>query len=81
MFSERHLGPRKQEMEEMLDTLGVNSLKELISLAIPASIIKDMSDGNRYDLLIAAIAALSLIFVIMLLITRAVIASAASSRL
>ena len=41
LFSERHLGPRKQEMEEMLDTLGVNSLKELISLAIPASIIKD----------------------------------------
>ncbi len=41
LFSERHLGPRKQEIEEMLETLGVNSLKELISLTIPASIIKD----------------------------------------
>jgi len=36
-FSERHLGPRKPEMKEMLETIGVNSLEELIRLTIPAS--------------------------------------------
>ena len=36
-----------------------------------ASVFKDMEDGNAYDLLIAGIAALTLIFIIMLLITRA----------
>ena len=35
-----------------------------------------MSDGNNYDLLIAAIASLCLIFIIMLIITRSVVASA-----
>jgi RND superfamily putative drug exporter len=41
-----------------------------------ASVYKDMEDGNRYDLLIAGIAALTLIFIIMLLITRSVVAAA-----
>jgi len=40
-FSERHLGPRKPEMKEMLETIGVNSLEELIRLTIPASILKN----------------------------------------
>jgi RND superfamily putative drug exporter len=40
-----------------------------------ASVFKDMRDGNSYDLLIAGIAALSLIFIIMLLITRSIIAA------
>ena len=35
----------------------------------------DMHDGAQYDLLIAAIAAVALIFVIMLLITRALVAA------
>ena len=35
-----------------------------------ASTFKDMQEGNKYDLLIAGIAALALIFIIMLLITR-----------
>ena len=47
-----------------------------IYLAGTAATFKDMSDANTYDLLIAGIASLVLIFVIMLLITRAVIASA-----
>ncbi len=46
-----------------------------IYMAGTASMFKDMSDGNRYDLLIAAIAALSLIFIIMLIITRAFVAA------
>jgi putative drug exporter of the RND superfamily len=40
-----------------------------------ASVFKDMRDGNSYDLMIAGIAALSLIFIIMLLITRSIIAA------
>ncbi|MDX1887082.1 MMPL family transporter [Mycolicibacterium sp. 120270] len=41
-----------------------------------AATYKDLADGNNYDLVIAAIAALALIFIIMLLITRAIVASA-----
>jgi RND superfamily putative drug exporter len=41
-----------------------------------ASTFKDMQDGNKYDLLIAGVAALTLIFIIMLLITRSVVAAA-----
>ncbi|KMO83184.1 Membrane transport protein mmpL8 [Mycolicibacterium chubuense] len=41
-----------------------------------AATFKDMKDGNNYDLLIAGIAALALIFIIMLILTRAVVASA-----
>ena len=41
-----------------------------------ASVYKDMEDGNAYDLVIAGIAALTLIFIIMLLITRSVVAAA-----
>jgi RND superfamily putative drug exporter len=40
-----------------------------------ASTFKDMEDGNKYDLLIAGVAALTLIFIIMLLITRSVVAA------
>ena len=47
-----------------------------IYLAGTAAVFKDMSDGNNYDLLIAAIASLCLIFIIMLIITRSVVASA-----
>ena len=47
-----------------------------IYLAGTASVFKDMSDGSNYDLLIAGIAALALIFIIMLIITRSVVAAA-----
>ncbi len=47
-----------------------------IYLGGTASMFKDLSEGNAYDLLIAGIAALALIFVIMLIITRSVVASA-----
>ena len=40
-----------------------------------AAIFKDMEDGNFYDLIIAGIAALALIFIIMLIITRSVVAA------
>ncbi|MEX0579612.1 MAG: MMPL family transporter [Mycobacterium sp.] len=47
-----------------------------IYLGGTASMFKDLSVGNSYDLMIAGIAALALIFGIMLIITRSVIASA-----
>ncbi|ORB63631.1 RND family transporter [Mycolicibacterium tusciae] len=47
-----------------------------IYLGGTAASFKDMQDGNNYDLMIAAILALALIFTIMLIITRAVVAAA-----
>ncbi|MCH9701795.1 MAG: MMPL family transporter, partial [Actinomycetia bacterium] len=47
-----------------------------IYLGGTAAMFKDMSTGNTYDLLIAGIAALALIFGIMLVITRSVVAAA-----
>jgi putative drug exporter of the RND superfamily len=41
-----------------------------------AATYADMQEGNNYDLLIAGIAALGLIFIIMLILTRAIVASA-----
>jgi putative drug exporter of the RND superfamily len=40
-----------------------------------ASTFKDMQEGNKYDLMIAGVAALTLIFIIMLVITRSLIAA------
>ncbi|WP_333891513.1 MMPL family transporter [Mycolicibacterium gadium] len=47
-----------------------------IYLGGTAATYKDMRDGARYDLLIAGLSAAALIFIIMLLITRSVVASA-----
>jgi putative drug exporter of the RND superfamily len=47
-----------------------------IYLTGTASVFKDMQEGNNYDLLIAAISAITLIFIIMLLITRSLVAAA-----
>ncbi|HEV7853077.1 MAG TPA: MMPL family transporter, partial [Mycobacterium sp.] len=47
-----------------------------IYLAGTASTYKDMAAGSNFDLLIAGIASLCLIFIIMLLLTRAVVAAA-----
>ena len=46
-----------------------------IYLGGTAATFKDMRDGSNYDLVIAAVSALCLIFVIMLIITRAAIAA------
>lgn len=47
-----------------------------IYLAGTAASFKDLQDGANYDLLIAGVAALSLIFVIMLILTGSVVAAA-----
>ena len=46
-----------------------------ISLGGTAATFKDMADGSKYDLLIAGIASICLIFLIMLIITRSLVAA------
>ncbi|MCX2933892.1 RND family transporter [Mycobacterium sp. CVI_P3] len=59
--------------EEALKTTPLQGSK--ISIAGTAATFKDFSDGSKYDLLIAAVGALCLIFIIMLIITRSLIAA------
>jgi len=40
LFSQRHLGPRPSEITEMLETIGVESLDELVSRTIPKAILR-----------------------------------------
>ncbi|WP_231614201.1 RND family transporter [Mycobacterium nebraskense] len=58
----------KAAAEEALKTTPLESAK--ISLGGTAAVFKDISDGAKYDLMIAAISSLCLIFIIMLVITR-----------
>jgi putative drug exporter of the RND superfamily len=68
-----HVDPIKAAAREAIK--GTPMARGKISLAGTAATYKDMRDGSNYDLLIAGIAALCLIFVIMLIITRSVIAA------
>ena len=38
MFENRHIGPRPEDIETMLETIGCSSLDELIDQTVPASI-------------------------------------------
>ncbi len=68
-----HIDGIKQAAKEAIKGTPLEGSK--IYLAGTAATFKDMSDGSTYDLMIAAIAALALIFIIMLIITRAVVAA------
>jgi RND superfamily putative drug exporter len=68
-----HVDPIKDAAREAIK--GTPLARATISLAGTAATYKDMRDGSNYDLLIAGMAALSLIFVIMLIITRSLIAA------
>lgn len=37
-FKSRHIGPRAEEIQQMLDTIGVNSIEELIEKTVPTNI-------------------------------------------
>ncbi len=63
----------KRAAEEALK--GTPLANATVHLAGSASTFKDWQDGSRYDLLIAGIAALCLIFMIMLIITRSFVAA------
>ncbi|MEZ0352655.1 aminomethyl-transferring glycine dehydrogenase [Mycobacterium sp. pR1184] len=45
-FAARHIGPDSQAIEAMLDVIGVGSLDELASKAVPAGILDKLSDSG-----------------------------------
>ena len=69
-----HIDAIKQAAKEAIK--GTPLEGSSIYLAGTAATYKDMKDGSFYDLLIAVIAAVTLIFIIMLIITRALVAAA-----
>jgi RND superfamily putative drug exporter len=69
-----HIDAIKQAAKEAIK--GTPLEGSSIYLAGTAATYKDMRDGSYYDLLIAGISAVTLIFIIMLIITRAVVAAA-----
>jgi RND superfamily putative drug exporter len=69
-----HIDGIKQAAREAIKGTPLEGSK--VYLAGTAATYKDMRDGSFYDLLIAGMAAVALIFIIMLIITRALIAAA-----
>jgi putative drug exporter of the RND superfamily len=69
-----HINGIKQAAKEAIKGTPLEGSK--IYLGGTAATFKDMQDGSNYDLLIAGIASLILIFAIMLIITRSVVAAA-----
>src|SRR6202161_1772497 len=69
-----HIAAIKHAAKEALKGTPLEGSK--IYLGGTAATFKDMQDGSNYDLLIAGIASLCLILIIMLIITRSVVASA-----
>jgi putative drug exporter of the RND superfamily len=63
----------KTAAEEALKGTPLENAK--IYLGGTAAIVKDMVQGSKYDLMIAGVAALCLIFIIMLIMTRSFVAS------
>ncbi len=63
----------KSAAEEALKTTPLEDAK--VYMAGTASTFKDFQDGSKYDLLIAGIGSLCLIFIIMLIITRSFVAA------
>jgi RND superfamily putative drug exporter len=68
-----HIEPIKHAVHEALKGTPWEGSK--VYLAGTAAMFKDMAEGSTYDLIIAGIAALCLIFIIMLIITRSVVAA------
>ncbi|HEU0190469.1 MAG TPA: RND family transporter [Mycobacterium sp.] len=68
-----HIDKIRTAAEEALKGTPLEDAK--IYLGGTAAMFKDMRDGSSYDLMIAGISSLCLIFIIMLLITRALVAA------
>ncbi len=68
-----HVEPIKLAAIEAVKATPLEDAK--VSLAGTAATFKDMADGSKYDLLIAGIAALCLIFMIMVVMTRSLVAA------
>jgi RND superfamily putative drug exporter len=68
-----HIDPIKQAVHEAIKGTPWEGAK--VYLGGTAATYKDMHDGSKFDLMIAGIAAATLIFIIMLVITRSVVAA------
>ena len=44
-FANRHIGPRENQIQEMLSDLGFSTLEELSAAVVPANILSDFSTG------------------------------------
>ncbi|ULP47461.1 RND family transporter [Mycolicibacter virginiensis] len=69
----KHIDAIKLAAKEAMKTTPWEGSK--IYVGGTAAMFKDMQEGSNYDLMIAGVAALCLIFIIMLVITRAVVAA------
>ncbi|WNG79574.1 MMPL family transporter [Mycobacterium sp. ITM-2016-00316] len=69
-----HIEAIKQAAKEAIKGTPLEGSK--VYLAGTASVFKDMAEGSKWDLIIAGIASIGLIFIIMLIITRSVVAAA-----
>ena len=70
------IGRVDSERKAAQDALKMSSLSDAkIFLGGVAATYKDMSDGAKYDLMIAVVSALTLIFMIMLILTRSAVAA------
>ena len=71
------IGRVESERKAAQEALKMSSLSNAkISLGGVAATYKDMAEGARYDLLIAVVSSLTLIFMIMLILTRSAVAAA-----
>ncbi|OBK25832.1 hypothetical protein A5634_25780 [Mycobacterium asiaticum] len=68
-----HVDPIKNAAKEAIKGTPLEGAK--IYLGGTAAVYKDMRDGSKYDLMIAGISAASLILIIMLIITRSLVAA------
>lgn len=68
-----HVEPIKNAAKEAIKGTPLEGAK--VYLAGTAAVYKDMRDGSKYDLMIAGISAASLILIIMLIITRSMVAA------
>jgi putative drug exporter of the RND superfamily len=68
-----HVDPIKLAAKEAIKGTPLEGSK--IWLGGTAAVYKDMRDGSKYDLMIAGISAASLILIIMLIITRSIVAA------
>ena len=68
-----HVDPIKTAAKEAIKGTPLEGAK--IWLGGTAAVYKDMRDGSKYDLMIAGISAASLILIIMLIITRSLVAA------
>ncbi|MCF6389264.1 MMPL family transporter [Mycobacterium sp. MBM] len=69
-----HIEAIKQAAKEAIKGTPLEGSK--VYLAGTASVFKDMAEGSKWDLIIAGIASIGLIFIIMLIITRSIVAAA-----